>query len=201
MEQSDIFLNHLLELSGELVDYKKQRKEQEALKNRSSELNEKFIFSDDAICKLNKLNTILREMEGIIYEKCCRLEADILKRNKTAFPFTDYEIAINISFYSTSFDEKYKEYQTAEIWSNKYGLDFRKKEFRLNGSPKTNWKNFDAKFYIDNDITNVYIKNMTRSFYELITNNSPLAFEDILQIDKIWWDIKIEYQYMEEFKL
>ena len=163
MEQSDIFLNHLLELSGELVDYKKQRKEQEALKNRSSELNEKFIFSDDAICKLNKLNAILREKEGIIYEECCRLEADILKRNKAANPFSDYEIDITISFYSTAFYEKYKEHQIAELWSNKYGLHFTKTENESEDSQKTNWRNFDAKFYIDNDITNVYIKNMTRS--------------------------------------
>ena len=65
---------------------------------------------------------------------------------------------------------------------------------------QTNWKNFNRDFGNMSFWNRFNFPYVTRSFYEL-TENSPLAFEDILQIDKIWWDIKIDYQYMEEFKL
>lgn len=204
MNKNNVFVDFLIENSGGNSDFKKERNKRIKLCERKHRLNKNFDFSPENIAKLKKLNDILITKEDLIFTECCRIERDIFKINaQQGTPFTDYEIDVFLSYFSSSIMKAYEVYDndiTNLILESNYALSFTKKENEDLGLAKSNWLYFKTDFGSSLEFNRFQFKDITRSFYELI-ENSPLAFEDIIQIDKIWWDIKVLYQYSEEFEL
>lgn len=204
MSQKNTFLEFLIINSGCNLNDKKERDLRLRLLDRKCSLNKTFYFSTENISKLEKLNKILKTKEDLIFKQCCRIEEEIFKNNeKQETPFTDYEIDVSLSYFSSSVMKAYEIYNndiTDLICESNYALTFRKKENERLCLVKSNWLYFNRDFGSSLEFNRFQFKDITRSFYELI-ENSYLALDDIIQIDKIWWDIEVLYQYCEEFEL
>ena len=171
------------------------------LKKRASKLNNNFEMTVDVIKKFTQLNNILFDTENQIFDACIKIESDILNEHKWNYSITDYEIDINIVFYSNEIIEANKEIEIDYLWRSTSILSFVKPHMVEFGLSKTNWINFQRDYGHCFSVWNKFnLDNFTRSFYELC-NNSPLAYEDILKIDNIWWDIDVSYQFNKQFKL
>lgn len=199
------FFNYLKESSMTIskltIDFKKDIPKNKLLAERRRFLNSRFKFTVEAIDKLSRLNDILKQKEDLIYENCRQLEEDYFLHNTKKTPFTDYEIRIEMSFYSESIINRYKEFELDYIYTSQFILHYNQKEnVKDNKVPRTNWVYFNRDFGHLESYNKFGFPMISRSFYEL-TERSILAYEDILQIDQIWWDIKFDYQYMEKIKL
>ena len=192
MDFEDIFLKQLRINAGDIVR-EKDNLHEKLLHERKFHFDKEFELSKEAIQSLTKLNNILRDKELIIYQDCKKLEAEILQKSKNNF--SDYEINIYIDLYSSSISNTFKKYDLDFIYSDNTFLNFIKKEFTIKNGRYNNWTDFELPnshpFYAKIPIC--------RSLYNLI-EYSYLSLTDILLIDRVWWDIKVEYQYMEKLK-
>ena len=192
-------LFNLLQLAGDYMNPMHKR-EEDYMDERRIKLNRKFNKNKKNISKLRKLNQVLKQKEELILKQCCSLEDEIYKVNNTDTPYNDYNINIEIWFYSSSINSQFKSHQLDMIYLGENMLSFCKKEHESIDTKNGNWINFSREFG-DSIFWNQFnFKDVTRTFYEL-TCNSNLALEDIVQIDAIWWTIKVDYQYNEKFKL
>jgi hypothetical protein len=99
---------------------------------------------------------------------------------------------IVVTYYSDKITNRYKEYELDYIYTDSISLHYTKKKHLSKNELSNNWSNFimpqQSPFYGE--------INLCRTLFSLM-EYSYLSFDDILQIDNIWWDIKVEYQFNE----
>jgi hypothetical protein len=173
--------NHLMRLNKKRI-----------LFNRKHYLNQRFDFSNEAVLAFETLSNKLTLMQADIIAKyndlSARLETELMSNGGH---FTDYNINLNIQFFCNTI-------------SDDIDVLFESKQI-LNGD----FKDADTlelvnKNYADYECLNEYkIQfahfHQSRLFHHLIME-SPLALQDILLLDEIWFDIKVDYQKIHSLK-
>jgi hypothetical protein len=147
-----------------------------------------FKITPQKIKTLTKLNKVLKKKEEIIYQSCMDIEERIITQQKNKY--TDYEIKIVVIYYSDKIANKYKEFVIDYIYTDSISLHYTKKEHLKKNQLNDNWSNFTMP-----QKSQFYGKlNLCRTLFSLM-EYSYLSLDDILQIDNILWDIKVEYRF------
>lgn len=143
------------------------------------------------LSQLQKLNLRLKNMQDKILKEIEILDSQLIKRVEDKNDFLDdYELEVNISFYIKENDVNYKEDEdniitNIEQYVKKISLG-NKHFWTGNHNEFTSWEN-----HIMKDEYHCY-------WYHCLYDHNNLSFEDILNIGRIWVDIKTYYQYFEE---
>lgn len=210
MDYNKLLHKYLLYEAGDGADRKKEwnrkRITDDNLGKRAHFLDKKFKFTPENLEKFKQLNTLFSDGEKRIYKACCKLERQLLKMQKFDANYsTDYEIEIELLFYSDAIRARYEKGDSLDyIYRSSIFLSFNKDENVKrsgNSGDKTNWNGFDKSFgkYIKTN-ERFGLNNQTRTFKSLV-ECSCLAYEDILQISCIQWDISVNYQYYDDITL
>ena len=207
MNYEKSFLNYLRKEAGADLELKtpkakKQwRNKQFAFSRRKNALNKKFTIAPAHIEKLQQLNDLCAREEQRIYKTCIQFEKQILKNKNTAIAADDYEIDIEILFYADEITNKYPEEQLDFVCKLTWDLNFVKDEHykKDEEKQKTNWLNFANDYGEFSDFNRFKLNNITRTFYTLC-ERSVLSIPESLQIDRIWWDIDVSYQFLSEIE-
>ncbi len=190
------FIMQLRMNAGDLV-FSKNLKLNSVLSKRQTFYNNNFKYTAKKIEQLIQLNSIFKEKEKAVYQSCKSIENNILANNKKSkSPYTDYEINIELAFYSDKIQNKYRKYELDYIYKDRFILIFRKEENKSIDEPDNNWIHFiTPEEYINPTINLLNSKiNLCRTFFCLL-EYSYLSLEDILLIDNIWWDVNVSNQF------
>ena len=182
--------------------YKIKQRKISDLHERASYYNKQLKLNATHLKQLKKLNTKFWKTEKLIYQACLEIDKQIQQNKHSKTGVDDYEIGIEILFYSKAIHERYPDEELDYIYHPPYCLSYRKLDrYKPDVNERqTNWMGF-AKDYGDSEEFNpLKVKNATRTFYELY-RNSVLSIADILLIDMIWWDISVRYQYQDKIIL
>lgn len=159
------------------------------LAKRERELNKKFVFSAEVIEKIKKLNTLLHNKQKLIRENSKHiliLQEELLAKGL----IDDYNIDTELQLYN---DDYYIKWNEETFDGNPFYTDYTLHLFEHLDK--------DEIFFADNWNEFISIKNHPLRnehfcyLFKHISNSHYLAWEDILRIDDIWIDIKIDYQY------
>ncbi len=187
------FLNEIcVSMSHTKKDVLKRHYKKLILLKRKNYLNERFNFSKESILVFETLSNKLTAMQADIIAKYNdlteKLETELISNGGQ---FTDYNIKLNIQFLCNTIDDDIDVLFSSEhiLWGNF------KDEHTLE---------LVNKNYADYECLNEYkIQfahfNQSRLFHHLIME-SPLALQDILLLDEIWFDIKVDYQMIHSLK-
>lgn len=137
--------------------------------------------------ELQILNDRLKKLQDKLLKEAIKLDKKLLKRvaDKNDFLY-DYEIEIEISFYLKENEENI--FSTIEEYLKNISLNKDKDIWKWSG----NHNEFFGK-------TNHSMINEYHCWwFHCLYDHNNLEFEDILKIGKIWSDIKVYYQYLEE---
>ena len=160
------------------------------LKKSKAKYHKQAVLTKSKIAKLNLLNKLLSKMEIVLVKKCRQVENKIIKENKTSvFPATDYEIGVEISYYSKKIIKRFKEEEEGclytQKWSSIYQAHRLDEPFKQHLYPYL----FKGKEIVFESC----------STFRLLMN-SDLTIGEVLFIDNIWWDIEVRYQYKRSVK-
>jgi hypothetical protein len=139
---------------------------------------------------LNELqiaNNRLKKLQDKLLCEAIKLDKELLKRvaDKNDFLF-DYEIEIEISFYLKENEENI--FSTIEEYLKNISLNKDKDIWK--------WSENHNEFF---GRTDHFMKNEYHCWwFHCLYDHNNLGFEEILKIGKIWSDIKVYYQYLEE---
>lgn len=173
-------------------DYLKKAKIKQALFNRKHYLNKRFYFSNEAILAFETLSDKLTLMQADIIAKyndlCTKLETE-LKSNSGQF--SDYIININIQFFCNTIDDD-------------IDVLFESDQILIGDFNDADTLELVNKDYADYECLNEYKKrfshfHQSRLFHHLLME-SHLALQDILILDEIWFDIRVDYQTIHKLK-
>lgn len=172
--------------------YLKKAMEKLILYKRKSYLNKRFEYSNEAIIAFETLSNKLTTMQADIIDKynnlTSKMETELISNGGQ---FTDYNIKLNIQFF-------------CNFISDDIDVLFQSEQI-LNGD----FKDADTlelinKNYADYECLTEYKErfshfHQSRLFHHLLME-SPLALQDILLLDEIWFDIKVDYQTIHKLK-
>jgi hypothetical protein len=176
---------------------KRTESEQKAIDNRNESINAQFKWSTERDKKLVLLNDKLREEEKKVFiqykkiEKQCKLMFD----NKE---IQDFNIDIESSYWN---NKHYKKYDP-EIYGNPFYIN--------------TWDSFMGSRQMDDEYDNscsntvsqmrfipqdslIAKTNHCYSFHHLY-DHTDLTWFDIYNIDEVWMEIKVDYQYFRKIK-
>ncbi len=179
-----LFLKKLKENAGAFI--LTNRKEYFDLQKRKYE--RKTILTKSKIYKLNRLNKLLSNMELKLFKECQEIEKNILLKRKSNFSIKDYEIDVEIQYYSDKIINRYKNEDLDFVFEQRWSSIYHKN--KLNDASKQNIYPF---VFNGREL----VENSCSTFRTLA--DSYLTIDEILSIDKIWWDIQVRYQYERNF--
>lgn len=167
-------------------DNLKRLNKKQVLFNRKHYLNKRFEYSKDAILSFEILSIKLTAMQADIIAKyndlSRKLETELISNGGQ---FSDYNIKINIQFFCHTIDDNIDIlFESEQIlcgdFENEHTLELVNKNYAVYECLNEYKKRF-SHFH------------QSRIFHHLLME-SHLALQDILLLDEIWFDIKIEYQ-------
>ena len=173
-------------------DYLKKAKEKLILYKRKYYLNKRFEFSNEAIIAFETLSNKPITRQADIIDKynnlTLKLETELISNGGK---FTDYNIKLNIQFF-------------CNFISDDIEVLFESEQILAGDFKDADTLELVNKNYADYECLNEYkIKfahfHQSRLFHHLIME-SPLALQDILLLDTIWFDIKVDYQMIHSLK-
>ena len=167
------------------------------LYKRKKLLNEKFVWTEEAIERIRQLNQKIFDEEKLLYKEYEARKKELEERESANDSFlTDYnlDMEINLSIYTFDdyVDGEWAEPTTGSIYDilndrlcKKSGMIARMNYF---DHDLLNWNVMIGKAgkYFENDFIHY-------AFYCMYDHTS-LAWEDILKINSIWSEVKIDYQ-------
>ena len=173
-------------------DNLKRLNKKQVLFNRKHYLNKRFEYSKDAILSFEILSSKLTLMQADIIAKynllTKKLDAELITNGGQ---FSDYNIKLNIQFFcNTIVDSIDVLFESEQIlcgdFDNEHTIELVNKN------------------YADYECLNEYKKrfshfHQSRIFHHLLME-SHLALQDILLLDEIWFDIKVDYQTIHSLK-
>lgn len=149
-----------------------------------------MVLTKSKLIKLNFLNNLLSEMEVELVKKCRRIENKIIAANKTVeFAVSDYEIGVEISYYSKKIIKRFKEEEEGCLYTQKWSSIYH--AHRLD-------EPFEQILYPYLFKGKEIVIESCSTFRLLM--NSDLTIGEVLFIDNIWWDIEVRYQYKRSVK-
>lgn len=173
-------------------DYFKRLTKKEMLFKRKQYLNKQFEFTRESILAFETLSNKLTLMQADIITKynyvTDKLETELQSNGGL---FSDYNIRLNINFLCYTIDDSIDIlFESDHILTG----DFKDK----------NTLQLVNKNYADYEVLNEYKKqfshfHQSRLFHHLIME-SHLALQDVLVLDEIWFDIKVDYQMIHSLK-
>ena len=171
---------------------KKDRNKKMMLFKRKQYLNKRFRFDKESISAFERLSHKLTSMQAEIISKYNylseRLNAELIKNGGL---FSDFNINLNIMFMCNSLgDDIDLLFESEQI-------------FYLNLIDEDDLELIN-KNYADYECLNEYKKqfshfHQSRLFHHLVME-SHLALQDILMLDEIWFEIKVDYQVIHSLK-
>ena len=187
------FLNEIcVSMSHTKKDVLKRHYKKLTLLKRKNYLNERFNFSKESILEFETLSNKLKAMQADIIAKYNdlteKLETELISNSGQ---FTDYNIKLNIQFF-------------CNFISDDIEVLFESEQILAGDFKDADTLELVNKNYADYECLNEYkIKfahfHQSRLFHHLIME-SPLALQDILLLDTIWLDIKVDYQMIHSLK-
>lgn len=176
------------------------RKYDTPLIKRAIELNQNFEFTTKNIARLAEINDLLSEKEKSAFALATKYEEYILANIAEPNPFVfDYEIDFELALYSSN---KYKGHPVLEenpiLCYKPFNFSFTKKEhIHLHKQPDgieeiTNWNEY--QFSEDHPLKD---QNHCLLFHDLY-DNAFLAWQDIVDIETIWFDVILKIQNCQE---
>ena len=164
---------------------------------RQKLLNEKFVWTEEAIERIRQLNQKIFDEEKLLYQEYEVRKKELEERESANDPFlTDYnlDMEINLSIYTfdDDVDDEWGEPTTGSIYDI------------LNDQLRKNSEMIAQMNYIDRDLLNWYVmigkagKHFENDFihyaFYYMYNHASLAWEDILKINCIWSEVNVDYQ-------
>jgi len=149
--------------------------------------------------KLNSLNNQLKVIEQRIYKI-------LLEQNQVAIKnllnkkdeVLDYEIEVHYFFYGETYimvkDEKDPEHLIAD-WIENIKPTFMKDDWF--GIADNHCHNITSVFQKDKELNSQKHCWLLHSLYD----HNPLSWDDIFKIDSIYFDVKIQYEYLSQISI
>jgi hypothetical protein len=179
-------------MSNTKKDNLKKLNKKQVLFSRKHYLNKRFDYSNDAVLSFEILSSKLTAMQADIIAKynllTKKIDAELISNGGQ---FTDYNIKINIQFFCNTIDDNIDVlFESEQILCGDFDNDHTLELVNKN--------------YADYECLNEYKKrfshfHQSRIFHHLLME-SHLALQDILLLDEIWFDIKVDYQTINSLK-
>ena len=165
------------------------KEEKRKLSARRNALNRNFLFTDDNIGKLRKLNDILHKRETVIHAHANRLRK------------------IQKEWVGNKWIDEYELECTMMLWNSK--LDILDPEFEGNPFHESSLIHFGNT---DNDVDEVFFTDNWNEFahspdhplskefhcytFHHIYDHTVLSWSDIVEIDQVWIEIEVRNQFL-----
>ena len=191
---------------SEILNKKDQNARENLLYERKRRLNKEWQLIPNRIKRLDLLNQYLRKIEDEVDQYHIQLEKKILREIKRKNNLiTDYNIFIEVGLWS---QKKYKKLRIQELYENAFftfqysrliptpGVGFRKAYKEHLDFRNSNWN----EVAIQDPKHPISLQHHCHLLYRLY-NNYPLAWSDIVEIESVWIDVKVDYQFEREFRI
>ncbi len=193
-------------INSEILSIKDQDARENLLYERQRSLNREWRWTPKRIKRLVLLNQYLRKVEDDIVHHHIQLHKKIISEIKRKNNLiTDYNIFVEVGLWS---ERKYKGMKIEELFNNAFftfryslllptpGVGFRKAYKENLDFRNTNWNEvaiMDPKHPISHQ-HHCYL-------LYVLYYNYPLSWSDILEIESVWIDLKVDYQFEREFRI
>lgn len=164
------------------------------LGERKHLLDKNFVFTDEAVHRLSRINSLLTEKGQAAYEHAVSLEKEIVKlMNQPDSFIMDYEMEFELSFFA---DKKYSHipdlegnpfYEYTPIIYHKLTDKESRDEHQMEWLFKTDHRETLREDHPLSGFSHCYL------FHDLI-DHSILSYQDLLDIEDIWIDVQLTIQ-------
>ena len=167
------------------------------LSERQKLLNEKFVWTEEAIERIRQLNQKIFDEEKLLYKEYEARKKELKERESGNDPFlTDYNLNMEINLSIYTFDDyvdgEWGEPTTGSIYDI------------LNEQLRKESRTIARMNYIDHDLLNWNVmigkagKHFENDFihyaFHGMYDHASLAWEDILKVNCIWSEVNVDYQ-------
>ncbi len=177
-----------------LKDWKGLSKiEKKVLRDRRKYMDSIFVFSEENIAKLQKINDMLHKKEEAIHA-----HANLLRKRQKEYVdsnrIDDYEIDFELLLFSSVYDKFHPDFEGNSYYSNESLFHFGDNENDAEEFfVKENWNEFANS-------SHPLAKDHHCYTFHCIYDHSFLSWQDIMQIEDVWINIVILNQFCLEIK-